>query len=179
MIELGYKQIVKSYIGCCPSHCPTRWGGGCGQFGKGQMGSALTGSLQIPCFFLFLKRDLLGTPVNLLLPSQKCQGVPFSPICQNVLLLQRPHQCRPHLSATNTCMPSCPTWLHAYTPYTWIHAYMHTRTAHTHARPQPKFAKSQVEGLETHVQTCSKSKYNTVVHIYIHEEREREREREK
>ena len=32
-----------------------------------------------------------GTPVNLLLSSQKCQGVPLSPICQNQLLLQRPH----------------------------------------------------------------------------------------
>ena len=27
----------------------------------------------------------MGTPVNLLLRSQKCQVVPFSPICQNVL----------------------------------------------------------------------------------------------
>ena len=28
------------------------------------------------------QRDLLGAPVNLPLYSQKCQGVPFSPICQ-------------------------------------------------------------------------------------------------
>ena len=37
------------------------------------------------------QRDFLGTPVNLLLSSQKCPGVPFSPICPNLLLLQRPH----------------------------------------------------------------------------------------
>ena len=28
---------------------------------------------------------------SLLLSFQKCQGVPFSPICQNELLPQRPH----------------------------------------------------------------------------------------
>ena len=58
--------------------------------GKGQMGSALMGSLQTNMFFdrVFF---LVITPVNLLLYSQKCQGEPFSPICQNSLLLQRPH----------------------------------------------------------------------------------------
>ena len=56
-----------------------------GVVGKGQMRSAL-----IIANLLFFDRDLLGTPVNLLLPSQKCQGVPFSPICRNSLLLQRP-----------------------------------------------------------------------------------------
>ena len=40
---------------------------------------ALMGSLQM---FMFFDRDFSGTPVNLLLYSQKCQGVPFSPICQ-------------------------------------------------------------------------------------------------
>ena len=29
------------------------------------------------------QRDFLGTPVNLLVSSRKCQGIPFSPICQN------------------------------------------------------------------------------------------------
>ena len=57
--------------------------------GKGQMGSALMGSLQI--FLFFDRGTFLGTPVNLLLSPQKCQGVPFSPICQSSLLLQRPH----------------------------------------------------------------------------------------
>ena len=56
--------------------------------GKGQMGSALMGSLQISCFVD--TGDFWGTPVKLLVFSQKCQGVPFSPICQNGLLLQRP-----------------------------------------------------------------------------------------
>ena len=42
-------------------------------------------------FMLFDRGTLLGAPVNLLLSSQKCQGVPFSPICQKSLLLQRPH----------------------------------------------------------------------------------------
>ena len=54
-------------------------GGEGGDVGKGRMGSALMGSLQISCFW---QRDFLGTPINLLLYSQKCQGVPFSPICQ-------------------------------------------------------------------------------------------------
>ena len=40
---------------------------------------------------MFFDRDCLGTPVNLLSSSQKCQGVPFSPISRNSLLLQRPH----------------------------------------------------------------------------------------
>ena len=58
-------------------------------FGKGLMGSALMGSLHF--LFVFWQRDLLGTPVNLFLSSQKCQGTPFFLICQNSLLLQRPH----------------------------------------------------------------------------------------
>ena len=45
--------------------------------GKGHMGSALMGSLQSSCF---LTEGLLGVlPVNLLLSSQKWQGVPFFP----------------------------------------------------------------------------------------------------
>ena len=55
---------------------------------QGQMGSALMGSLQISCFlteWLFW-----GTPVNLCLSSQKCQGVPFSPIRQKLLLCSGP-----------------------------------------------------------------------------------------
>ena len=50
------------------------------RLGKGQMGSALMGPLRISCFFD--RGTFLDTPVNLLLSSQKCQGVPFSPICQ-------------------------------------------------------------------------------------------------
>ena len=49
----------------------------------------------------FDRGTFLGTPIHLLLSSQKRQGVPLSPICQNSFLLQRPHQCCPHLSATN------------------------------------------------------------------------------
>ena len=41
--------------------------------------------------FMFFDRDFLGTPVNLLLSSQKCQGVPFFQTCQHTLLLQRPN----------------------------------------------------------------------------------------
>ena len=43
-------------------------------FGNGRGGSALMGSLRLSCFW---QRGFLGTPVNLLLSSQKCQGVPF------------------------------------------------------------------------------------------------------
>ena len=44
--------------------------------GKGQMGSALMGSLQILCFW---QRDFLGTPVNLLVFSPKVTGRTFFP----------------------------------------------------------------------------------------------------
>ena len=50
------------------------------------MGSALLGSRQVLNNVL-LTGILLGTPVNLLVSSQKCQGVPFSPICQKSLLI--------------------------------------------------------------------------------------------
>ena len=46
-------------------------------FGKGQTGSALMRPLQF-FYNAFWQRDLLGTPVNLLLSCQMCQGVPFS-----------------------------------------------------------------------------------------------------
>ena len=52
------------------------------------MGSALMGSLQISFFW---REHFLGTPVSLRLSPQRCQGVPFSPICRNTLFLQRPH----------------------------------------------------------------------------------------
>ena len=54
----------------------------------------------------FSRRNFLGTPVNLILPSPKWQGVPSSPTCRNSLLLQRPHSCWPHLSATKACSSS-------------------------------------------------------------------------
>ena len=72
--------------------------------GKGTTGSALIGSLQLLCCLTCF--CLGGTPVNLRLYSQKCQDVPCSPICPNSLLLQRPHQCWPHLSATNGLVAS-------------------------------------------------------------------------
>ena len=56
---------------------------------KGTMGSALMGSLQISCFG---RGTFWALPlINLCLYSQNCQGVPFSPTCQNSLLLPRPH----------------------------------------------------------------------------------------
>ena len=58
-------------------------------FGRGQLGSALMGTLQI---LLFLT-DFLGTPVNLLVSSQKCQGVPFP---QSV---KSPYSCSGPISA--------------------------------------------------------------------------------
>ena len=36
------------------------------------------------------QRDFLGTPANLLLPSQKCQGVPFSPILSKFMTIAAP-----------------------------------------------------------------------------------------
>ena len=62
------------------------------------MGSALMGSLQMLCSFD--GGAFWGTPGNLLLSSQKCQGIPFSQICRKSLLLQWPHWCWPQLSTT-------------------------------------------------------------------------------
>ena len=59
------------------------------ELGKGQIGSALLGSLQMLC--LLTEALFFGAPVDLLLYSKTCQGVPFSSICQNPLLLPRPH----------------------------------------------------------------------------------------
>ena len=47
------------------------------------MGSALMGSLQLLCFST--EGLFVGTPVNLLSSSPKCQGVPSFPICQSSL----------------------------------------------------------------------------------------------
>ena len=55
---------------------------------KGTNGVSTDG---VTASFMCFDRDFLGTPVNLLLYSQKCQGTPFYTICQNSLLLQRPH----------------------------------------------------------------------------------------
>ena len=71
-----------------------------------------------------------GTPAKLLLSSQKCQGVPFSPTCRICFLLQRPHQCRPHLSATNPCALSIyrSIYLSIYLCiciYIYIHMYIY------------------------------------------------------
>ena len=68
-----------------------------GRLGKGQVGSATMGSVQISCV---LTEGLSWYPFNLLLYSQKWHCVPFSPIWQNQLLLQRPHWCWPRLSTT-------------------------------------------------------------------------------
>ena len=64
--------------------------------GTGQMGSALMGSLQLSCFSS--EGPFLGTPVNLLVSSQKCQGVPF------------PQSVKPHVfcSGPISVDPICP-----------------------------------------------------------------------
>ena len=57
---------------------------------KGTNGVSTNG---VTANLLFLTEELFGAPVNLLLSTQKCQAVPVSPIRQNSLLLQRPHEC--------------------------------------------------------------------------------------
>ena len=64
----------------------------CMYVGKGQMGSALTGSLQFSRFF---DGDFLGTPVNLFLYSQKCQGVPFPQPAKNQCFCSGPIRADP------------------------------------------------------------------------------------
>ena len=53
---------------------PARLGAALGRWAKGVRNS--WGHCNL---YVFLQRDLLGIPVNLLLFSKKCQGVPFSP----------------------------------------------------------------------------------------------------
>ena len=52
------------------------------------IGQLQGGHCKLFCLFyecLFFVRDLLGTPVNLLVSSPKCQGVPFSTICRKCI----------------------------------------------------------------------------------------------
>ena len=56
----------------------------------------------------FFQRDFLGTPVNLLLSSQKCQGVYLFPEPVKIRYFAAapmPNECRPHPSATEACVP--------------------------------------------------------------------------
>ena len=55
------------------------------ELGEGRMGSALNG---VTANVTLSNRGSFWVPP---LSSQKCQGVPFSPNCQDSLLLQRPH----------------------------------------------------------------------------------------
>ena len=52
-------------------------------------------------FHVFWQRDFLGTPVNLLLFVQKCQGVPFSPVCPRI----HHYLCSGPISADPICPP--------------------------------------------------------------------------
>ena len=83
----GLQLPTADCTGCDPPHSRASR---CVSLGKGQNGVSTNemGSLQLSCFG---RKDFLGTPVNLLLSPPKCQGVPFSPICQHSLLLQQPH----------------------------------------------------------------------------------------
>ena len=67
------------------------------RFGKGQMGVSTNG-VSADCMCFFDRGTFRVFPFTYLYICQKCQGVPFSPIRQNSLLLQRPHSCRSHLS---------------------------------------------------------------------------------
>ena len=49
--------------------------------------------------YVFRQRDFFGTPINLLLSSHKCQGVPFSRICQHSLF---------SVSSPISVDPNCP-----------------------------------------------------------------------
>ena len=63
---------------CSTSPCPA--GSARLEFRRGTNGVSTNRVIAFVC--VFWRRDLLGTPVNLLWSSQKCQGVPYSPICQ-------------------------------------------------------------------------------------------------
>ena len=66
-------------------------------FGKGLMGSALVGSLQISCFW---QRDFLVTPVNLLYLPKSARACLFPQSDKNHYLCSGPISVEPHLSAT-------------------------------------------------------------------------------
>ena len=76
--------------------CPF-WLGSDPLSGKGQMGSATMGSLQIICF---RQKDCWGTSVNLLASSQKCQGVP---VCPSLSKLKNCFCCSGPISADPIC----------------------------------------------------------------------------
>ena len=85
-------------------------------------------------FVFVLQRDLLGIPVNILLPSQEFQGVAFSPICRNSLPLQLPVSVRPHsVRNQDICMYVC-VYVYLYTYvyiYIYIYTHIHTQCIHT------------------------------------------------
>ena len=90
-------------------------------FGKGQMGSAVVVSLRQ--LHVFGQRDFLGTPTNLRLYSQKCQGVPFPQSFKTCYF------CSGHISVD----PICPQprdlykYVFIYT-YVYIYIYIYTCT---------------------------------------------------
>ena len=73
---------------------------------KGTNAVSTNGVTQL--LFVSVDRGTVWVPIcqNMSTYIQFC--VHFSPICQNSLLLQRPHQCRPHLSAAKVW--SLATW---------------------------------------------------------------------
>ena len=94
------------------------------------MGSALMGSLQAS---RFLTEVLLGAPFNLLLSSEKCQGVPFSPICQIITFAAAPLVLT-HLSATEAHVQPCNVSLCLHLSlslslYIYIYIYVYTYLA--------------------------------------------------
>ena len=70
---------------------------------KGTNGVSTNGVTAV--FMCFDRRCLLVLALNLLLGFPKCQGVPVSTICQNSLLLQRPH----YRDTATTTTPTTPT----------------------------------------------------------------------
>ena len=116
------------------------------QFGKGQIGSALMGLLQICKSYFFWQRDLLGTPVNLLnLPKSDraylfpqsvknhyfCSGpISVDPICPQPRGVHRPR----HYVLRESCIQTNNVYVYIYiyiyitlslSLYIYIYIYIH------------------------------------------------------
>ena len=82
----GYPSMLSSWVG--PLHIGfSHWAKPPNPSRKGTNGVSTHG-FTANC--MFFDTDFLGTPGNLLLSSQKCQGVSFPSICQNSLLCSGP-----------------------------------------------------------------------------------------
>ena len=113
--------------------------------------------------------------------SQKCQGVPFSPIRQNALLLQRPHESWPHLSATSKSQLSltkepriCCAHIHIHIQiqihihiHIHIHKHIHAHI-HTYTGSFPVLMSECANACTVRSAVPATLTYTTCMHLYVY-----------